>query len=155
MDFKGITELIKVMSSSNIKLLEVQENGISIKMEKDSQGIVIKNEAPVVNSSSYDILDEEVSRDLAVEKKETVNDENIYTITSPIVGTFYSSPSPDKDAFIKEGKEVKIGDTICIIEAMKLMNEIQSEVNGEVMEVLIRDGEMVEYGQEIVKIKKL
>lgn len=155
MDFKGITELIKVMSSSNIKLLEVQENGISIKMEKDSQGIVIKNEAPVVNSSSYDILDEEVSRDLAVEKKETVNDENIYTITSPIVGTFYSSPSPDKDAFIKEGKEVKIGDTICIIEAMKLMNEIQSEVNGEVIEVLIRDGEMVEYGQEIVKIKKL
>ncbi|WP_097027717.1 acetyl-CoA carboxylase biotin carboxyl carrier protein [Clostridium peptidivorans] len=155
MDFKGITELIKVMSSSNIKLLEVQENGISIKMEKDSQGIVIKNEAPVVNSSSYDILDEEVSRDLAVEKKETVNDENIYTIISPIVGTFYSSPSPDKDAFIKEGKEVKIGDTICIIEAMKLMNEIQSEVNGEVIEVLIRDGEMVEYGQEIVKIKKL
>lgn len=155
MDFKGITELIKVMSSSNIKLLEVQENGISIKMEKDSQGIVIKNETPVVNSSSYDILDEEVSRDLVVEKKEIINDENIYTITSPIVGTFYGSPSPDKDAFIKEGKEVKIGDTICIIEAMKLMNEIQSEVNGEVIEVLVRDGEMVEYGQEIVKIKKL
>lgn len=155
MDFKGITELIKVMSSSNIKLLEVQENGISIKMEKDSQGIVIKNETPVVNSSSYDILDEEVSRDLVVEKKEIINDENIYTITSPIVGTFYGSPSPDKDAFIKEGKEVKIGDTICIIEAMKLMNEIQSEVNGEVVEVLVRDGEMVEYGQEIVKIKKL
>lgn len=155
MDFKGITELIKVMSSSNIKLLEVQENGISIKMEKDSQGVVVKNEVPVVSSSSYDVLDEEVSRDLALEKKEIINDESIYTITSPIVGTFYSSPSPDKEPFIKEGKEVKKGDTICIIEAMKLMNEIQSEVNGEVVEVLVRDGEMVEYGQEIVKIKKL
>jgi acetyl-CoA carboxylase biotin carboxyl carrier protein len=155
MDFKGITELIKVMSSSNIKFLEVQENGISIKMEKDSQGIVIKNEIPVVNSSNYNILDEEVSKDLALEKKEVIKDENIYTITSPIVGTFYGSPSPDKDAFIKEGKEVKKGDTICIIEAMKLMNEIQSEVNGEVIEVLVSDGEMVEYGQGIVKIRTI
>lgn len=155
MDFKGITELIKVMSSSNIKLLEVQENGISIKMEKDSQGIVIKNETPVVNPPSYDILDEELSRDLAVEKKEVVNDVNVYTITSPIVGTFYGSPSPDKDSFIKEGKEVKKGDTICIIEAMKLMNEIQSEVDGEVLEILVSDGDMVEYGQEMVKIRKL
>lgn len=155
MDFKGITELIKVMSSSNIKFLEVQENGISIKMEKDSQGIVIKNEMPVVNLENNNILDEEVSKDLLLEKKETIKDENIYTIISPIVGTFYGSPSPDKDPFIKEGKEVKKGDTICIIEAMKLMNEIKSEVDGEVIEVLVSDGDMVEYGQEIVKIRKL
>ena len=72
-----------------------------------------------------------------------------------MVGTFYSSSSPDSKAFVSEGKEVSKGDALCIIEAMKLMNEIESDVNGVVKEILVRDGEMVEYGQPLFKVKEI
>ena len=72
-----------------------------------------------------------------------------------MVGTFYSSSSPDSKAFVSEGKEVSKGDVLCIIEAMKLMNEIESDVNGVVKEILVRDGEMVEYGQPLFKVKEI
>lgn len=74
-------------------------------------------------------------------------------VESPIVGTFYASPSPDKDAFVRVGQQVKKGDVLFIIESMKLMNEIQSEMDGEVVEILVENGTPVEYGQPIMRIK--
>ena len=79
-------------------------------------------------------------------------DEKLF-ITSPIVGTFYSAPAPDAPTFVKVGDQVKNGQTVCILEAMKLMNEIESEVDGVIAEVLVKNGEMVDYGKPLFRVK--
>jgi len=81
-------------------------------------------------------------------------DAGLYQITSPIVGTFYRSPGPDKDAYVSEGSNVSPETTVCIVEAMKLMNEIQAEVSGEVVKIYVENGQPVEYGQPLFGIKK-
>jgi acetyl-CoA carboxylase biotin carboxyl carrier protein len=81
-------------------------------------------------------------------------DEGLYKITSPIVGTFYRSPGPDKDAYVKEGSQVSPDSVVCIVEAMKLMNEIQAEVSGEVVKVYVENGQPVEFGQPLFGIRK-
>ncbi len=80
--------------------------------------------------------------------------EDLFQITSPIVGTFYSSPSPDKDSYVKEGSIVSADSVVCIVEAMKLMNEIQAEVSGEVVKIYVENGQPVEYGQPLFGIRK-
>ena len=80
--------------------------------------------------------------------------EQLYTVTSPIIGTFYSSPAPGKSAFVKPGDHVKKGDVLCIVEAMKVMNKIESEVSGEVVRMLAEEGQAVEYGTELFKIRE-
>lgn len=82
-----------------------------------------------------------------------VEQENYNVIKSPMVGTFYSSSSPEKEPYVKVGERIKKGDTLCIIEAMKLMNEIESEFDGEIAEILVKNEQMVEYGQALFKIK--
>lgn len=79
--------------------------------------------------------------------------ENFKTVKSPMVGTFYSAPSPDSDAFVKEGDSIKEGDTLCIVEAMKLMNEIESDVSGKIVEICIEDGTPVEFGTVLFKVQ--
>ena len=81
-------------------------------------------------------------------------DAGLYKITSPIVGTFYRSPGPDKDSYVSEGSNVSPETTVCIVEAMKLMNEIQAEVSGEVVKIYVENGQPVEYGQPLFGIKK-
>ena len=85
---------------------------------------------------------------------ETPADESLHVITSPIVGTFYRAPAPDKDPYIKEGSNVSPDTIVCIIEAMKLMNEIEAEVSGEVVKIFVENGQSVEYGQPLFGIKK-
>jgi len=81
-------------------------------------------------------------------------DAGLYKITSPIVGTFYRSPGPDKDAYVSEGSKVTPESTVCIVEAMKLMNEIQAEVSGEIVKIYVENGQPVEYGQALFGVKK-
>jgi acetyl-CoA carboxylase biotin carboxyl carrier protein len=90
------------------------------------------------------------------EPEESVEQEKelLYTVTSPIIGTFYSSPAPGKSAFVKPGDRVQKGDVLCIVEAMKVMNKIESEVSGEVVRMLAEDGQAVEYGTELFKIRE-
>ena len=86
---------------------------------------------------------------------ETAADDNLHKITSPIVGTFYSSPAPDKDPYVKEGSNVSAETIVCIVEAMKLMNEIQAEISGEIIKIYVENGQPVEYGQPLFGIKKI
>jgi len=83
-----------------------------------------------------------------------VAEEGVTIVRSPMVGTFYAAPAPDQPSYVSVGKEVKDGDVLCIIEAMKLMNEIKSELGGTVIEILVQNGQTVEYDQPILKIKK-
>ncbi|GAA0726365.1 acetyl-CoA carboxylase biotin carboxyl carrier protein [Clostridium malenominatum] len=155
MDFKGIAELVKVVSDSKVTNLEIQENGLSIKIAKELEKVFIKELKeesiyPVVQDTKVNNIIDTVEEAI---KEAAQEEENIKIISSPIVGTFYSSPSPDKEPFVKVGSKVKKGDTLCIVEAMKLMNEIYSEVDGEVVEIIAKEGDMVEYGGELFKIK--
>lgn len=85
---------------------------------------------------------------------ETSSDDGLHKITSPIVGTFYGSPAPDKEPYVKEGSNVSAETIVCIVEAMKLMNEIQAEVSGEIVKIYVENGQPVEYGQPLFGIRK-
>lgn len=160
MDFKSLQQLIKAVSESNLTSFEVEEEGLKIKMKKEAVTILEKNSPSVIYETSVDTQLSSENSDKTTEKiSERVEgdaccNDDLCTINSPIVGTFYSSSSPDSKAFVEVGSRVKKGDILCIIEAMKLMNEIESDVDGIITEVLAKNEDMVEYGQCLFKIKK-
>ncbi|MDY4077996.1 MAG: acetyl-CoA carboxylase biotin carboxyl carrier protein [Clostridium sp.] len=167
MDFNGIKELIESVNSSDIAYFEYETNDGHIKMDKSltrslteapSKEIVkneVKSEEVVkAKTESFSNNENVISQPVSQEKTKVSEDENLYIVKSPMVGTFYSSPSPDKAPFVSVGDTVKTSSILCIIEAMKLMNEIESEVSGTIKEILVKDGEMVEYGQPLFKIKE-
>jgi acetyl-CoA carboxylase, biotin carboxyl carrier protein len=166
MDVNAIKEMIKTMDDSKLGYLEVNWQGISIVMRKQGEldfSTQLRNDSNIEVESQNNITEESIETKLykkedIIEKikeeiKPVIEDDNIKKVVSPIVGTFYGSASPDKPSYVKVGSKVKKGDTLCIIEAMKLMNEIQSEVDGEIVEVLVDNQQMVEYGQTMFKIK--
>ena len=145
MEYKDIKQLIDDMGESKIDTLEIEfPDGTKINMKKKENHLKTHDahlsvcNTPLQTSSTL----ENVS---CIE--ETITEGN--TVKSPMVGTFYASLSPDKEPFVKIGSKVKKGDTLCIIEAMKLMNEIESEFDGEVVEILIKNEEMVEYNKPL------
>lgn len=171
MDYKNIQELIKTVSDSQLTSFEIETEGIKIKMEKKEKQVVIERvSAPASPTESViedslisknidknQMISEKLDSDIASDIEGTakiIPEENLFVVKSPIVGTVYSSPSAELQNFVKVGSVVKKGDTLCILEAMKLMNEIESEVDGEVVEVLVSNEDMVEYGQPLFKIRK-
>ena len=164
MDYKNIQELIKAVSDSKLTSFEIEADGISIKMKKEE--VQVKN-MPVADNKIEEkvkyidkAIDEVSLEQVVIEKKVEVKEEskvieNTIAIKSPIVGTFYNSPSPEEAPFVSVGSKVKKGDVLCIIEAMKLMNEIEAEDNYEVVEVLVGNQDMVEYGQPLFTVKKV
>lgn len=170
MDFKAIENMIKTMDNSKLGYLEVNWDNVSIIMKKPGEEGNIKqvnivkgngeSTESVFEKQGDKIQEKDDNKEgninkTKVEENKVASEEedNIKEIKSPIVGTFYNSPDPKKPVFVSVGSKVKKGDTLCIIEAMKLMNEIQSEVDGEVMDILVNNEEMVEYGQPLFKIK--
>ena len=139
MDLEKIEKLVNIIEKSSMLEFSIQEGDTKIKMSRRGSA-----EAPVqpmtVNVSASSQMEE-------------AEDESY--ITSPIVGTFYSAPAPDAPAFVRVGDTVKAGQTVCILEAMKLMNEIESEFDCEIEAVLVSNEQKVEYGQPLFKVKKL
>lgn len=163
MNYEQIQEIIKTMIDSNLTALELQVEGVTLKLRKDIQEenepLMAETEKkkvqPVKETSIKNV--EEVKTVKARETKpekvnEAMDSSNSKVITSPMVGTFYASAGPEKDNFVSVGTKVKKGQVLCIIEAMKLMNEIESEVNGEIIEILAENEQMVEYGQPLFKV---
>lgn len=151
MEYDQIKQLMEDMGNSKLTSLDIEfPNGIKIKMEKTCER---KGEKKVVISHEKDeeyIPEKKESisekEDLKEEEKEGI------VITSPMVGTFYMKPSPDSSPYVEVGSNVKKGDIICIIEAMKLMNEIESEYDGKIAEIYVKDGESVEFGKPLFRI---
>ena len=159
MDYKAIQELIQTIDQSGLYSLEIDSDGTRIKMSKGPEQVVISNNTPVPTIATVKVQEEPqiaaiVQTINAVEKVAVLEVENLHIIKSPIVGTFYASASPEKPSFVNVGTLVKKGSVLCILEAMKLMNEIESDVDGEVVEVLIKSEDMVEYGQSLFKIRE-
>ena len=147
-----INELIKVLEDSSLSVLEiVEKDGSKIRLEKAQPAQQIVNTIPVANGVASPAPVAPVVESAPAAPAAPVAD-NSKTIDAPIVGVFYAASAPGKAPYVSEGKKVKKGDVVCIIEAMKCMNEIQAEEDGEIVEVLVKDGELVEYGQPLFKI---
>ena len=146
-EYEEIKKLMDDMGNSKLSSLDIEfPDGIKISMAK-----TVQNDISVVTAERITPTVVEIDST----KKEEQKDENLQIITSPMVGTFYSSDAPDKPAYVKVGDKINKGQVVCIVEAMKLMNEIESEFDGEVVEVCAKNEEMVEYGAPLFKIKAL
>ena len=156
MDINTIRKLIKLVEDSNITEFSVQEGDLKIKISKNKESNVLTQQIPFANytvpNSSTNIAATNEQQDLA-ETNKVSQKEDFHPIKSPIVGTFYGSPSPDSPEYVKVGDRISKGSVLCIVEAMKLMNEIESDVNGTVVKVLNENGSPVEYNQPLFLIQ--
>ena len=144
MDIRKIKKLIEMLQDSDLKEIEVSQGDESVRISRDNRPQTAEPiiQKQVVHEASNIVSQEEMPQEEVKGNK----------VTSPIVGTFYRKPSPDKDPFIKVGDVVEEGDILCIIEAMKMMNEIKSDFSGKVVSIDVEDGQPVEYGQHIITI---
>lgn len=161
MKIQEIRELIKLVDQSSIDEFEMENDGSIIKMKKNSGVQVVETHvvesapkqqvapAPVVQPAVSEVKNDTPEK---VEQS-VVCDENLHKIVSPMVGTFYQSPSPESGAYVQVGSNVQNDTVVCIVEAMKLFNEIEAEVQGEIVEILVKDGQLVEYGQPLFLVK--
>ncbi len=163
MEFNQIIELIKTISDSKVTSFTLEEGDkkLTIKAGDNKQPQIVQMPpmatpvtpvaAPMMPAAMP--MEAVASTPVAAEATSTSADENIKTVTSPLVGTFYSAPSPDAEPFVRVGDTVKKGQVVGIVEAMKLMNEIECEHDGVITEIMVNNGDMVEYGQVLIKIK--
>ncbi len=135
MDLKNITKIIEIFEASKVSDLELESDDFKIKLSKKMESV------------TYEVP-------LAKEVKQEVR-HNYTEIKSPIVGTYYKANSPTSAPFVSVGQEIKVGDVLCIVEAMKILNEIKSEVNGIVKEILVNDGDMIQFDQKLMLVEEV
>ncbi|HLR08218.1 MAG TPA: acetyl-CoA carboxylase biotin carboxyl carrier protein [Bacillota bacterium] len=163
-----IRELIRLIDNSSIEEFVYETNDTTVSMKKSSEAKTVNT---VKNNPSTDdigkqsedesdrhldipkeqVTEPELNTDGSAEEKEQATDD--YEIVSPMVGTFYAAPSPESEPYVKVGSQVQEDTVVCIVEAMKLFNEIEAEVAGEITEVLVENGELVEYGQPLFRVR--
>jgi acetyl-CoA carboxylase biotin carboxyl carrier protein len=146
MELEDLKQLIELLKETDITEIQVEKEGtkVKIKREKFFQSLEVATQ----KASS-------VQQEAAIKKEIEEETQRLITVTSPIVGTFYRSPSPEAPIFVETGLRVKKGQVLCIIEAMKLMNEIESEVEGILVKALVENGQPVEYGEPLFLIEPL
>lgn len=153
MEFQNLITLIESVSASDLTELKYEENGVKIKLSKKERKVQTIQVSDALTSETAG-RNEKDSQSTGT-GKENVNEENMpagKVVASPLVGTFYVAPAEDAEAFVQIGDTVKKGQTLAIVEAMKLMNEIESDYDGTVAEVLAENGAPVEYGQPLFRI---
>ena len=150
MNLKEIKEIISLMNEHNLSEIEVDKGDQKIKLKKSSgagAGVII--DQPVFSRP----LQQAQEPNIAVPPNPEEKPSNLIEIKAPIVGTFYNAPSPDAAPFVQAGQEIEIGHVVCIIEAMKLMNEIKSEVKGKIIDILVENADPIEFGQILFLIE--
>ena len=152
LSFKEIKELIALVSERGLSGLEVEQAGFRVKIE-GLRPAVGNGSASASHAPAPAAAVPAAGAAPALPAPPPLEDKSIHVITSPIVGTFYRAPSPEASSFADVGQKVTRGKTLCIIESMKLMNEIESDVDGEVVEVYPRNGQPVEYGEKLFAIR--
>lgn len=136
-----INKLSEILKEQGLTEIEIESDGLKIKVRKDPETVsyAAAPAAPATNAQST--------------KKSEAKKSNYFEVKSPMVGTYYASASPDADAFVKVGDKISKGDTLCIVEAMKLMNELPAEVSGTIKEICVQNAEAISYGQVIMRIE--
>lgn len=151
MEYKEIKQLMEDMENSSLSSLDISlPDGTKISIQKENNE---ETKNYTVQSSKTVKIENSEKEEQKIFESKTSNNENRKIVKAPMVGTFYLKPSPTSEAYVEIGKTVKKGDTLCIIEAMKLMNEIESEFDGKIIEICVKDGEAVEYGKPLFVIE--
>jgi len=140
MDIRNIKRLIELVSGSDITEIEIQTGEETIRIQRGQVPTVMMSTSPIAQLS-------------APSKSPEVPPQSGRFVTSPMVGTFYRAPSPNAKPFVEVGQRVKVGDTLCIIEAMKMLNQIESDQSGVIKSILVENGEPVEYGQSLFAVE--
>lgn len=156
MDLRKLKTLIDLVSDSNVSELEITEAEGKVRIVKGSQAVVqnyVPTPAPMLASAPQTPMAPQATPMAAPSEAPATESNPLHTVKSPMVGTFYRSSSPGAKAFVEVGDMVKEGDTICIIEAMKILNEIEADKSGKVVQVLCENGQAVEYGQALLTIE--
>jgi acetyl-CoA carboxylase biotin carboxyl carrier protein len=159
LDLKQIKQIIELMKRSELSEFAVEEEGFKLKIRRGGNGLPIvtssqSSSLPVVPAVDATPVNSQLTLPSSVPVALGKEEADITFIKSPMVGTFYRAPSPESKPFVDSGIKVSATSVVCIIEAMKIMNEIQAEVNGTIIEVLIESGQPVEYGQRLFKVKQ-
>ena len=157
MNFKQIQQLIKFVSKTDVAEVNIENNNFKINIKGNSK----QNAEPVIKTVQQSpIVSQPVQPDVIEPKVTPVvtpipesSSDNYHTVKSPIIGTFYRKPSPDKDVFVNVGDTVGEGDVLCVIEAMKLFNEIESDISGKIVKILVEDASPVEFDQPLFLIE--
>lgn len=155
-DVDRIRELIDLLIEKDVAELEIEKDGVKVKIRRREEGptqVIAASPAVAAAPSGAGAQEGPAPAGEPESVAEAEGFGDAYIVTSPIVGTFYRASDPDSDPFIEVGDQVEEGQTLCIVEAMKLMNEISSEVSGEVLAVFVDDAEPVEYGQQLFAIR--
>ena len=161
MNFKQIQQLIKFVSKTDVSEVNIENNNFKINIKGSKKHAVepvsqVIHQAPAVQPI---VSDSSVSPQIKNVEEQSIpnpkpaNDDNYHTVKSPIIGTFYRKPSPDKDVFVSVGDSINEGQTLCVIEAMKLFNEIESDVSGKIVKILVEDSSPVEFDQPLFLIE--
>ena len=145
-DIEYVEKLAKVLADNSLTEISLEDGEQAITLRKEVMGVAA---APVVQATAPQ-QPQAAPVSAPAEQKEVKKGK---PLTSPMVGTFYSAPSPDAEPFVKVGQTVKEGDVVCIVEAMKLMNEIEAEFSGKIVEICVSDGQPVEFGQVLMYIE--
>jgi acetyl-CoA carboxylase biotin carboxyl carrier protein len=156
MDLDLIKKLVKMVDTSSVTDLEIEENGLKIKIAKKIRSSQVITQAQIPMASAQPVLQPAAvgAEENAKQKAEAeLTSANVHEIRSPIVGTFYRAPAPDADSYVQVGSVVSPGSVLCIVEAMKLMNEIESDINGKIVKILVENGKPVEYNQPLFLIE--
>ena len=162
MDFKQIQELIKMINKSNIGEVSIEEKGFKLTIKQKEEPAIHQviagpvQAAPIAAMAAAPIAAPQPQPAIAADKPAKAAEApsgNTVTIKSPMIGTFYRSSAPDKPSFVNVGDEINPGKVVCIIEAMKLFNEIESEVSGKIVKVLVEDASPVEYDQPLFLVE--
>jgi acetyl-CoA carboxylase biotin carboxyl carrier protein len=148
MNLKEIKEMISIMNEHGILEFQLERDGFKVILKKAHSG----GDVSIQSSSAIPLPPQAHGAPVPTIP---VAEVGVIEITSPMVGTFYRSSSPDAESYVKKGQEVSVDDVVCIIEAMKVMNEIKSEIKGIILDILVENGEAVEFGQPLFKLKKI
>jgi acetyl-CoA carboxylase biotin carboxyl carrier protein len=151
-DYKEISKLVDLLEKRNLFDFELEMEGFKIRISREPKQPEIKEvtlipEPPKADQSKENKEEKEETKDIST-------DNNLHFITSPMVGTFYRAPDPSSPPFVEIGEDIKKNQTLCIIEAMKLMNEIESDIDGTIEDIYVKNGNPVEYGQNLFSVKK-
>jgi acetyl-CoA carboxylase biotin carboxyl carrier protein len=150
-----IKELLKIMAGNEVQEFELEREGVRIKIKKFDRSLppVLSKEETVAASQPVMAEAEVKPAEKEAETKGAPSEDNLYIVRSPIVGTFYRAPNPEADPFVEVGDHVEEGQVLCIVEAMKIMNEIATENTGELVKIFVENAQPVEFGQELFVIK--
>ena len=156
MDLNLIKKLVKIVDTSGVTDLEIEEDGLRIRVAKKIKNNLVSSQPHMIvqtESVETPTSPAAVAEGKTPAEKSEEPIDNFHDINSPIVGTFYRAPAPDADPYVQVGDSVSIGTVLCVVEAMKLMNEIESDVSGKVVKILVENGKPVEYNQPLFFIE--